>query len=91
MSRRRLPSIAAALVAVTAFVTVWSVPAAAHGSEDAGLHSGPIAAALFVAGVGVLGASVYLDHARDVDRRLADAGVAVGLVAVLASIAAAWL
>lgn len=58
--------------------------ALAHAGEhdDGGLSAG-VTAALFVAGTVVIGAAVYLDHANEIDRRLADAGVLLGIVAAL--------
>lgn len=78
-----------ALVAAVA-VAASSSPALAHGSES-GIHGTLLPVGLFLAGVVVLGAAVYLDAAERVDRRVADAGVLVGVVSVLASIAVYWL
>lgn len=62
---------------------------AAHGGHAVHRDGGPLA--LFVVGVAVLGASVYLDANDAVSRRTADVGVLVGLLAVLAAIPWNWL
>lgn len=46
-----------------------------------------IPAAVFVSGLAFLGAGVYLDRREDVASRYADAGVGLGILAVLGSIA----
>jgi len=71
-------------------------PALAHGGEESSsgidlLHSPAVAAALFFVGVAVLAASIYLDYVDRAGRRATDAGVAVGVLCVLGSIAALWI
>lgn len=70
--------------------------ALAHGGEESSsglslLHSGTVAAALFVGGVVALATSIYLDYGGRASRRATDAGVAVGVLCVLGSIAALWI
>lgn len=71
-------------------------PVLAHGGEESAsgldlLHSRTVAAALFLVGVAVLAASISLDYVGRAGRRATDAGVAVGVLCVLGSVAALWL
>lgn len=78
-------------VGVLAAAGTYATPALAHGDGGNPLHGVVLPAAVFLIGVIVLGASVLLD-ARDVlDRRLADGGVALGAICVIASIGIFWL
>ncbi len=79
---------------------VWLLGSAdaalAHGGEESSsglslLHSRTVAAALFGGGVVALAASIYLDYEGRASRRATDAGVAVGVLCVLGSIAALWI
>jgi hypothetical protein len=65
--------------------------ARAHGGEPTGPHDAPLAIALFVCGVVLVGVSVFVDATRDADRRYVDAGVFVGVAVSLIGIVAYWL
>jgi len=70
--------------------------ALAHGGEESSsglavLHSRAVAAALFLLGVVALAASIYLDYEGRASRRATDAGVGLGVLCVLGSIAALWI
>ncbi len=60
---------------------------AGHRSHDGGGLHPAIPAAVFLGSVLLLGTAVYLDHRGDLDRTLADVGVAVGVVGLLAAVA----
>lgn len=78
-------------VVVAAALAVAS-PVLAHEGEQHAARDpvgGPIA--LFLAGLVVLGSSAYLDANGAVSRRAADAGVGLGLLAVLVAIPWYWL
>lgn len=78
---RRLGSLLATLVLATG-------TAMAHtGHEHAGSGTDPLLQlALVGGGVLVLGTSAYLDHADQVDERLANLGVLLGIVGLMAGI-----
>lgn len=89
-ARRRVVAVALGLLALVE-------PALAHGGGEESssgldlLHSPAVAAALFLVGVAVLAASIYLDYVDRAGRRTTDAGVAVGVLCVLGSILALWI
>lgn len=88
--RRRRWTLRAAvggLLAAGAFATT----ALAHGDGGNPLHGVVLPAAVFLLGVVVLGASVLLDSREVLDRRVADGGVALGALCVVASIGIFWL
>lgn len=85
----RVGALIGALLAATGRV-------AAHGGHQG--HAGgsgwsevALGLALVVGGVLILGTSVYLDHAGELDGRWADGGVLLGIVGLLAGIALSLL
>lgn len=46
---------------------------------------------LFVVGLGILGATLYLERIRDIKRQFADVGFFFGLLLVVAALANYWL
>lgn len=92
--RRRLGALVGTVVATTG-------RALAHAGEDhgggeasggtlAGLPAWFPALVFLLSGI-ILGTVVYLDHTGELDRRLANAGVAVGALGILVSLAFAFI
>lgn len=81
----------APLAAVLALV-VLPLPVAAHtGHGHEGMAVPLLSAGIFLAGIAVLGGSLYADHRHLVGRRTADVGVVLGIWAGLAGITLFWL
>ncbi|MHB9288553.1 hypothetical protein ACKVMT_16100 [Halobacteriales archaeon Cl-PHB] len=59
---------------------------ASHAGESAGFHPA-VGVAVFLGSVLLLGGAVYLDRRGSLDRLWADAGVAIGVLGLLASVA----
>ena len=68
-------------------VVLATRPALAHSTGDPHREVSPLPPVVFLAGVFVLGTVVYLDYRDRLGRRLADLGVGVGVLAILAGIA----
>ncbi|QCC51179.1 hypothetical protein [Halapricum salinum] len=74
-------------VSVLSVLVVAVQPTLAHTTETAHHEPSPLPPVMFLAGVFVLGTAVYLDSRDALDRWLADLGVGVGVLAILAGIA----
>jgi len=69
-----------------------SRPVAAHGDHGHGSTAVPaIPSVTFLVGVAVLAGSLYGDHRGHLDRRIADVGVVVGILAALTGITWFWI
>lgn len=75
---KRLGALAVLLAAVR--------PALAHQTGQQHSEPSPVPPVLFLAGVFVLGTTVYLDYRDMLSRRLANVGVGIGVLAVLAGL-----
>lgn len=60
-------------------------PVLAHETGQQHSEPSPVPPVLFLAGVFILGTAVYLDYRDMLSRRLANVGVGVGVLGVLAS------